>query len=381
MFNGSQDPHAPNNPMAVGTKRTRDSSDEEDAENFQPPSKRSSLEFGTPPVGPGARTVELRARPTALCHRSALRRPFPFPQPFNQLQNYPFQFPLANDWTAQNLPHYQPPQQPMYNAFPPVGFAADSGNGSDLLHSSTGSSGMLNASVGAPHPAGSDVFMKKYDITIAEVIRRTRQPENLNTSLLGGVLRKAKNKGGGDKLREELSARGINLPSGRRRALQSTSFTALCEAEAAKLAEDFRGALFKYFPAEALLWEVARVIVQRETEWAQKYAQALEVNGEKDEMEAAVDLLTAAFGVAAEVLERDRSLVAMGVESDELHINQPLLPSELQSGLEQFNLITHNFGVRAVRYVFAAMVGSSSDGQSSSSGFDDDEEDSRSSVN
>lgn len=47
MYNNTQEPHTP---TVLGTKRGRDSSDEEDAENFQPPSKRSSLEFATPPA-------------------------------------------------------------------------------------------------------------------------------------------------------------------------------------------------------------------------------------------------------------------------------------------------------------------------------------------
>lgn len=46
--------------------------------------------------------------------------------------------------------------------------------------------------------------LKKYRVSIAEIQRRLAPPECLNASILGGILRKAKNKDGGRLLREQL---------------------------------------------------------------------------------------------------------------------------------------------------------------------------------
>ena len=42
----------------------------------------------------------------------------------------------------------------------------------------------------------------KYKVTVAEIQRRLNPPECLNASLLGGVLRRAKSRDGGKRLRE-----------------------------------------------------------------------------------------------------------------------------------------------------------------------------------
>merc|ERR1719481_1716861 len=55
----------------------------------------------------------------------------------------------------------------------------------------------------------------KYKVTVGEVQRRLLQPECLNASLLGGVLRRAKSKDGGKVLRDKLERIGMQLPNGR----------------------------------------------------------------------------------------------------------------------------------------------------------------------
>lgn len=62
----------------------------------------------------------------------------------------------------------------------------------------------------------------KYKVTLAEIQRRLSPPECLNASLLGGVLRRAKSKDGGKRLRERLDKIGLNLPAGRRKAANVT---------------------------------------------------------------------------------------------------------------------------------------------------------------
>ena len=59
-------------------------------------------------------------------------------------------------------------------------------------------------------------------VTLAEIQRRLSPPECLNASLLGGVLRRAKSKDGGKRLREKLDKIGLNLPAGRRKAANVT---------------------------------------------------------------------------------------------------------------------------------------------------------------
>ena len=63
---------------------------------------------------------------------------------------------------------------------------------------------------------------KLWKVTLAEIQRRLSPPECLNASLLGGVLRRAKSKDGGKRLREKLDKIGLNLPAGRRKAANVT---------------------------------------------------------------------------------------------------------------------------------------------------------------
>ena len=67
----------------------------------------------------------------------------------------------------------------------------------------------------------------KYKVTLAEIQRRLSPPECLNASLLGGVLRRAKSKDGGKRLRERLDKIGLNLPAGRRKAANVTLLVSL----------------------------------------------------------------------------------------------------------------------------------------------------------
>ena len=61
-------------------------------------------------------------------------------------------------------------------------------------------------------------------------MRRVSEPESLNASVLGGILRRAKAKNTGQELRALLSAVGLQLPSGKRKAAPITLFTPLVES-------------------------------------------------------------------------------------------------------------------------------------------------------
>ncbi|KAF7640013.1 hypothetical protein Mgra_00000458 [Meloidogyne graminicola] len=104
---------------------------------------------------------------------------------------------------------------------------------------------------------------KKYPITLAEIHRRLNPPECLNTSYLSGILRRAKNKNGGNKLRMELGKYdcGLHLQTGKRKSSQVTTISALCEGEAIQVAEDFNKSVKDQqngFPFEQIAKELIR---------------------------------------------------------------------------------------------------------------------------
>uniref|UniRef100_A0A1I8ESK7 Transcription factor AP-2 C-terminal domain-containing protein n=1 Tax=Wuchereria bancrofti TaxID=6293 RepID=A0A1I8ESK7_WUCBA len=69
----------------------------------------------------------------------------------------------------------------------------------------------------------------KYKVSVAELARRLSPPESLNASLLGGILRRAKSKNGGQTLRDQLERIGLKLPAGRRKSTNVTLLTSLVE--------------------------------------------------------------------------------------------------------------------------------------------------------
>ncbi|KAH7718362.1 transcription factor AP-2 [Aphelenchoides avenae] len=100
---------------------------------------------------------------------------------------------------------------------------------------------------------------KKYTVTIGEMLRRINPPELLNSSILGGYLRRAKNADSGTKLRREFKQRvGIDIQEGRRKAEKQNSFTPLVEQEAAELASDYNELSMRFFPRE----QVARSLLR-----------------------------------------------------------------------------------------------------------------------
>ncbi|KAI6216241.1 TF-AP-2 domain-containing protein [Aphelenchoides besseyi] len=210
----------------------------------------------------------------------------------------------------------------------------------------------------------------KYDVSVAEVTRRVRAPENLNISLLGAVLRKAKNRDSNKVLVAQLAEKGIHLTSGRRRTLAPNTFTALCEAEAFKLAEDFQNAIKDHLDAGAFLSEVGKAAVDESSPLAAEIRESFnnfKHHTTDDEMADTITyLMILLFRCVAEVLERDQSLLYMGLITPEKFGNRKRLSPEFQHQLKTFNLVTHNFGVKAVQAVFSSL--SKTDEPSNSSG-------------
>ncbi|KAI6178144.1 Transcription factor AP-2-beta isoform X8 [Aphelenchoides besseyi] len=287
-------------------------------------------------------------------------------------ENYGF----ANQWPNHTYTPYQPQlstQQLANNALPmsstpmqPTSFFAPNntfGSGVYMDSSST-----VNTS---SNTARDEVFMKvpgrlallnnntKFDVTVGEVMRRTGAPENLGITLLGAVLRKAKEKGGYKQLSDQLRNKGIDLVSGRKRTLPPTTFTALCEGEAFKLAEDFGNAIGERLDSRWVRNELVKSFADglspRATEVLQLLDNFDQLTTEDQMAEAITDLMLATFGCLAGLLERDRSLLEMGYGNLVDFVDRNALPPELQKQLLELNLGTHNFGVKAMQAVFSAL--------------------------
>ncbi|KAK6032713.1 transcription factor AP-2 [Ostertagia ostertagi] len=187
------------------------------------------------------------------------------------------------------------------------------------------------------HPIGSvcldDVFCSvpgrlsllsstcKYKVTLAEIQRRLSPPENLNASILGGILRRAKSKNGGKELRDMLDKMGLSLPVGRRKSATVTLLTSLVEGEATHLARDFAFITETEFPAASL---AARVTDQHR------------INNEN--MQRRKECLSNAVQILQEFVDV-LSLSSLG---------DVVSPETIQADLQHFNLCTHGFGAPAM---------------------------------
>ncbi|GMR55863.1 hypothetical protein PMAYCL1PPCAC_26058, partial [Pristionchus mayeri] len=90
---------------------------------------------------------------------------------------------------------------------------------------------------------------RTYNVTVAEIERRTRAPECVPLSLLGPLLKRGKVKGCGDRLKQLLANRQIPASGeGKSRKVTVSTLSALLEEEATQLSADHRELLFAYFP-------------------------------------------------------------------------------------------------------------------------------------
>ncbi|MFH4981032.1 hypothetical protein AB6A40_007741 [Gnathostoma spinigerum] len=166
---------------------------------------------------------------------------------------------------------------------------------------------------------------KQCSVSVGEIRRRTAAPELLNGSLLGSILRRAKEKAGGKALRDELRKIGVILPSGRRKNVSATTWTCFVEEEAVQMASDFTDILKSYFPVSYVARQtVAKLPVDDPRHRAYAINNARRVIGE-----------------IAVVLRSDRSAVH-GNEKRESS-----LPRDLQERLSSFSSMTHGFGIPA----------------------------------
>lgn len=173
----------------------------------------------------------------------------------------------------------------------------------------------------------------KYKVTVAEIQRRLSPPECLNASLLGGVLRRAKSKDGGKRLREKLDKIGLNLPAGRRKAASVTLLTSLVEGEAVHLARDFGYVCETEFPAKPLAEFVCKQ------------------HNDPEVLHTRKNMILATKQIVKEIqdlLAQDRSPIG------NTH-PQPILENSVQSPLTHFSSITHGFGTPAICAAMTAL--------------------------
>ncbi|VDN04525.1 unnamed protein product [Thelazia callipaeda] len=163
----------------------------------------------------------------------------------------------------------------------------------------------------------------KYKVSVAELARRLSPPESLNSSLLGGLLRRAKSKNGGQTLREQLEAIGLKLPAGRKKSGNITLLTSLVEGEAEHLAKDFANACLTEFPA--------KLIAQLEMKKCDTMSN-VELEKEKERFQTAKQLLLGFM----DILRQDTTLLLANNGS------------KIQISMERFSLITHTFGTPAI---------------------------------
>uniref|UniRef100_A0A0R3S1S6 TF_AP-2 domain-containing protein n=1 Tax=Elaeophora elaphi TaxID=1147741 RepID=A0A0R3S1S6_9BILA len=164
----------------------------------------------------------------------------------------------------------------------------------------------------------------KYKVSVAELARRLSPPESLNASLLGGILRRAKSKNGGQTLRDQLEHIGLKLPAGRRKSTNVTLLTSLVEGEAQHLAKDFANACSTEFPAKS----IAQCRLKKCDTMS-----VMELEKEKEKFRAAKQLLSGFM----DILRQDNNVLL----SDEMDDN-------MQSSMKRFSLITHTFGTPAI---------------------------------
>ncbi|CAJ0963614.1 unnamed protein product, partial [Mesorhabditis belari] len=179
----------------------------------------------------------------------------------------------------------------------------------------------------------------KYKVTVGEIQRRISAPECLNASLLGGILRKAKSKDGGKTLRDSLKKIGLTLPAGRRKQAIVTAWTALVEEEAVHMAKDFHLVCEKEFHSREFGIYLTKIGIAREGE-PMKRRENLEAT--RRMIDELIELISA---------DRTPLTTPLAFPLRSMHSVDP----NIQQHLSHFTLMTHGFGMLAVRAVLGCV--------------------------
>ncbi|KAL3076369.1 hypothetical protein niasHS_011788 [Heterodera schachtii] len=187
--------------------------------------------------------------------------------------------------------------------------------------------------------------LHKYRVSIGEIQRRLAPPECMNASILGGILRKAKNKEGGRLLREQLHLYGVELAVGRRKQSALSCFSSLVEQEAVQLATDFRTICQRDYPIQAVVTHSLADV--RNVQDA--YIRCMELFYAGKFLNRILDLHKA-----------DQSPTTI-TEQPKPKPTEPFgvglnLNPEVQAGFAHFSLLTHGFGGQSMQTVLETLI-------------------------
>lgn len=169
---------------------------------------------------------------------------------------------------------------------------------------------------------------KLLTVSVGEIFRRVFGPEMMNVSLLGSYLRRAKEKDGGKTLRDQLMGLGMNVPMGRRKNGNTTTWTSFVEEETAVMAVDLDIAARKFFPVQSF----AQTIKERQEK----------LGCNNDDICAEASNVRKVLAIIRQIFTDDCSPIH-GRE-----VAQYVLNPELQNGLYKYSCATHGFGTLAL---------------------------------
>uniref|UniRef100_A0A1I7TE29 TF_AP-2 domain-containing protein n=1 Tax=Caenorhabditis tropicalis TaxID=1561998 RepID=A0A1I7TE29_9PELO len=171
---------------------------------------------------------------------------------------------------------------------------------------------------------GMGTSQKGYYTTVEEMRRRIEGPEKLNSSNMACNLKRPKLRNGGDLMRTQLKARGIELMLNCRQVAFPNKIIPLIEAEAINLASDLGKLVDEDYPVDSIAKEAAAGVKNKN--WDQMNALADKM-GFSECMEALESVFTSVVPPMTGV---------MPVSSENKNLNR---------SMENFSCVTHGLGV------------------------------------
>ncbi|CAD5221062.1 unnamed protein product [Bursaphelenchus xylophilus] len=193
---------------------------------------------------------------------------------------------------------------------------------------------------------------KQYIVKMDELKRRLQTPENLNISYINAILRRAKGRPHANRLRNIFKRHGVTVPPNKRTESKATCFTALCEEESLTIVKDVGRVLNEHFPKDAFEKELTRRI-QVNSDQLMRGIHSFNNDIQRRQITTGSlqNMLRAVGQTVLEVLETDKTFEYQS------NGQTPKNLDPLQKGLWDLNLVTHNFGVRAMMSAVATTTG------------------------
>ncbi|CAD6198337.1 unnamed protein product [Caenorhabditis auriculariae] len=171
--------------------------------------------------------------------------------------------------------------------------------------------------------------LTRYKVTYSEMKRRLGAPEYLNSSKIGGLLRKAKTRDGGSLMRQQLKERGIEVAMGKRKGYATTCFTSLTEGEATSMGGDFETLTQAYYPMQPAQNHLDELFIKK----------CRDIGGDPNIGKQYARMYLEAISEMTSKIQPEVSGITERLSDD----------PALNVGIELFSRITHGFGDIAVR--------------------------------